>query len=57
MQSVTFLSFLLMVYARFLWKVNGNVQCGNKQFPASRLYDLARSQVDYIMGNNPMGMS
>ncbi|WOL10081.1 endoglucanase 8-like [Canna indica] len=57
MQSVTSLSFLLMVYARYLWKVNGNVQCGNKQFPASRLYDLARSQVDYIMGNNPMGMS
>ncbi|WOL10085.1 endoglucanase 8-like [Canna indica] len=57
MQSVTSLSFLLMVYARYLWKVNGNVQCGNKQFPASRLYDLARSQVDYIMGKNPMGMS
>ncbi|CAL9068098.1 endoglucanase 8-like [Musa acuminata AAA Group] len=56
-QAVTAVSFLLLVYGRHLSNVKGTVTCGNSQFPPSALIDLARSQVDYILGDNPLHMS
>ncbi|KAJ1384578.1 Six-hairpin glycosidase superfamily [Sesbania bispinosa] len=57
LQHVTALSFLLIVYARYMHAVNRVVPCGNEVVDPSRLINLAKSQVDYILGNNPLGMS
>ncbi|CAL9125068.1 endoglucanase 8-like [Musa troglodytarum] len=57
MQVVTALSFLLVVYGRHLSEVNGVVTCGKSTFPPSALIDLAKSQVDYVLGDNPLQMS
>ncbi|OVA03000.1 Glycoside hydrolase [Macleaya cordata] len=59
MQVPAALSFLLLVYARHLNQVNETVLCGNSILAATpgRLISLAKSQVDYILGDNPMNMS
>ncbi|WJX61811.1 cellulase [Trifolium repens] len=57
LQHATSLSFLLIVYARFMKANNKEVQCGNVVAKPSDLINLAKSQVDYILGNNPLGMS
>ncbi|GMP69953.1 hypothetical protein CsSME_00029020 [Camellia sinensis var. sinensis] len=59
MQHVTTLSFLLIVYSRYLYG-HGNisiVHCDNVAVKPSRLIHVAKGQVDYILGNNPSGMS
>ncbi|EPS73295.1 hypothetical protein M569_01458 [Genlisea aurea] len=58
MQHVTSLSFLMLAYSNYLSHANHRVPCGG-QTPAtpSLLKTLARRQVDYILGDNPMGMS
>ncbi|RZC20041.1 Endoglucanase 3, partial [Glycine soja] len=33
------------------------VTCGNEVVDPARLINLAKSQVDYILGKNPLGMS
>uniref|UniRef100_A0A0D9UYD2 Endoglucanase n=1 Tax=Leersia perrieri TaxID=77586 RepID=A0A0D9UYD2_9ORYZ len=55
LQFVTGASFLLMVYADQL--SGAGVQCPAGASPPSELVGLAKSQVDYILGNNPKGMS
>ncbi|GAB4825967.1 hypothetical protein Ancab_008835 [Ancistrocladus abbreviatus] len=60
MQHTTALSFLFLVYARYLSDgANGGraVHCGNVVATPSRLIQVAKSQVDYILGNNPLQMS
>ncbi|KAI3927062.1 hypothetical protein MKW92_049557 [Papaver armeniacum] len=58
MQHSTALSFLLLIYARYLKHGNDIVHCGNNvSATSSRLIELARNQVDYILGSNPMKMS
>ncbi|GAU34882.1 hypothetical protein TSUD_269990 [Trifolium subterraneum] len=57
LQHATSLSFLLIVYARYMQANNKVVQCGNVVAKPSDLINLAKSQVDYILGNNPLGMS
>ncbi|XVF11175.1 hypothetical protein REPUB_Repub08aG0003400 [Reevesia pubescens] len=57
MQHATALSFLLLVYSQYLKKYNGAVRCGNVNAAPSRLQQIAKGQVDYILGKNPMGMS
>ncbi|XP_061340656.1 endoglucanase 8-like [Gastrolobium bilobum] len=57
LQHATSLSFLLIVYARHMQAANKVVSCGNGPANPSRLINLAKSQVDYILGNNPLGMS
>ncbi|KAI3971380.1 hypothetical protein MKX01_008224 [Papaver californicum] len=58
MQHSTALSFLLLIYARYLKHGNDTIHCGNNvSATSSRLIELAMNQVDYILGSNPMKMS
>ncbi|RDY06234.1 Endoglucanase 8, partial [Mucuna pruriens] len=56
-QNPTNLSFLLIVYARYIHAANKTIACANEVADPARLINLAKSQVDYILGNNPLGMS
>ncbi|XP_062092150.1 endoglucanase 8-like [Humulus lupulus] len=58
LQHATALSFLLVAYSRYLNQAKRVVHCGNNIVASpSRLIQVARSQVDYILGNNPTKMS
>ncbi|KAF9617180.1 hypothetical protein IFM89_034331 [Coptis chinensis] len=59
MQHPTALSFLLLIYARYLNHANYKlVDCdGGKATGSQRLIEIANGQVDYILGDNPMNMS
>ncbi|KAH7537878.1 hypothetical protein FEM48_Zijuj03G0139800 [Ziziphus jujuba var. spinosa] len=58
-QHATSISFLLVVYAQYMKAANRTIQC--RVFVAvpssSWLVSLARAQVDYILGSNPLSMS
>lgn len=45
LQHATALSFLLIVYARYMESANKIVQCGNVAVQPSRLINLAKTQV------------
>ncbi|XP_062233147.1 endoglucanase 17 [Phragmites australis] len=55
MQHVTSLSFLLLAYSNYLSHADARVPCGGAS-PA-QLRRVARRQVDYILGDNPLRMS
>ncbi|XP_027911709.1 endoglucanase 8-like [Vigna unguiculata] len=57
LQSVTALSFLLIVYARFMDHAKKTIPCGQETVDSKRLISIAKTQADYILGNNPLGMS
>ncbi|KAK1366667.1 Endoglucanase [Heracleum sosnowskyi] len=57
LQITSSLSFLLVVYAKNLKKANRVVQCEHGAVTPSTLVKLAKSQVDYILGKNPMKTS
>ncbi|XP_074354264.1 endoglucanase 8-like [Apium graveolens] len=57
LQIASSLSFLFVVYARNLKLANRVVQCEHGAVVPSTLVNLAKSQVDYILGNNPMKTS
>ncbi|KAJ4956260.1 hypothetical protein NE237_013043 [Protea cynaroides] len=57
MQHATALSFLLVVYSRYLNQASGVINCGDIVASPSRLIQVAKSQVDYILGQNPLNMS
>ncbi|GAB4840432.1 Esterase/lipase/thioesterase [Ancistrocladus abbreviatus] len=57
MQHVTSLSFLLLVYSNYLSHANHDVPCGEISPSPALLKHLAKRQVDYILGDNPLGMS
>ncbi|CAI9096049.1 OLC1v1032116C3 [Oldenlandia corymbosa var. corymbosa] len=57
MQHVTSLSFLLLAYSNYLSHANKAVPCGETSASPALLKHLAKRQVDYILGDNPMGMS
>ncbi|XP_050226429.1 endoglucanase 18-like [Mercurialis annua] len=58
LQYVTSASMLLLIHSKTLstYRING-VQCGSAHFSPSQIRAFAKSQVDYILGNNPMKMS
>ncbi|XP_059451205.1 endoglucanase 8-like [Corylus avellana] len=56
-QHATALSFLLIVYARYLSQGKRVIHCGEVVATPFRLIQAARSQVDYILGSNPLNMS
>ncbi|KAF0917025.1 hypothetical protein E2562_016326 [Oryza meyeriana var. granulata] len=57
-QFVTSASFLLAVYSDHLAGGDGQaVRCSAGSAQPSELLAFAKSQVDYILGSNPMGMS
>ncbi|GAB2279965.1 Esterase/lipase/thioesterase [Dionaea muscipula] len=57
MQHVTSLSFLLLAYSNYLSHANHNVPCGEISTTPDVLKQLAKRQVDYILGDNPLKMS
>uniref|UniRef100_M1AWG1 Endoglucanase n=1 Tax=Solanum tuberosum TaxID=4113 RepID=M1AWG1_SOLTU len=57
LQYVTSSSFLLLTYAKYLRSNGGAVSCGSSRFPAERLVELGKKQVDYILGDNPAKIS
>ncbi|EEF51539.1 endoglucanase 8 [Ricinus communis] len=57
LQHTTALSFLLLVYSRYLEQSRRVVKCGNVVATPTRLVAVAKGQVDYILGRNPLGMS
>ncbi|KAK6921629.1 Glycoside hydrolase family 9 [Dillenia turbinata] len=57
MQHVTSLSFLLLAYSNYLSHANHAVPCGGTYATPSLLKRLAKRQVDYILGDNPLGIS
>ncbi|KAK3160721.1 hypothetical protein QOZ80_1BG0063520 [Eleusine coracana subsp. coracana] len=57
MQYVTSSAFLLLTYAKYLAFAKQTVTCGGAVVTPQRLRSIARKQVDYLLGSNPMGMS
>ncbi|XP_057550900.1 endoglucanase 8-like [Amaranthus tricolor] len=57
MQHVTSLSFLLLAYSNYLSHSNHQVPCGGISASSTLLKQLAKRQVDYILGDNPLRMS
>lgn len=62
MQHVTSLSFLLLVYSNYLSHADARVPCSSSSSAASaaspvQLRRVAKRQVDYILGDNPLRMS
>ncbi|VFR01602.1 unnamed protein product [Cuscuta campestris] len=56
-QRATSLSFLFLTYGKYLEASKRTVSCGKVVATPARLVQFAKSQVDYILGNNPMKMS
>ncbi|KAG9455081.1 hypothetical protein H6P81_007985 [Aristolochia fimbriata] len=56
MQYVSTAAFLLAVYSDYLPE-SGGVNCPGGRVGSQELLDMAKSQVDYILGSNPMGTS
>ncbi|KAK0582285.1 hypothetical protein LWI29_023730 [Acer saccharum] len=57
LQHSTTISFLLLVYANYLAKTSQSVNCGSVFVTPNSLRLQAKKQVDYILGDNPMGLS
>ncbi|KAK1354260.1 Endoglucanase [Heracleum sosnowskyi] len=57
MQYVTSTSFLLVTYAKYLTSARKVVTCGGSIVTPKKLRMLAKQQVDYLLGDNPMKMS
>ncbi|VAI72776.1 unnamed protein product [Triticum turgidum subsp. durum] len=57
MQHVTSLSFLLLAYANYASHANARVPCGGSSASPVVLRRVAKRQVDYILGDNPLRMS
>ncbi|MCO5562311.1 hypothetical protein L7F22_015937 [Adiantum nelumboides] len=57
MQYVTSAAFSLSVYSDYLSAAGKQLQCPTGPVAPSELLSLAQSQVDYILGKNPLGMS
>ncbi|RZC50981.1 hypothetical protein C5167_019408 [Papaver somniferum] len=57
MQYVTSTSFLMLTYAKYLTKSHKVVTCGGTTFSPRKIRTLAKKQVDYLLGNNPLRMS
>ncbi|XP_048574614.1 endoglucanase 14-like [Triticum urartu] len=57
LQDVTTAMFVLITHADHLAAAKASLQCGGVRLPPAQLVSFARSQVDYILGKNPMKMS
>ena len=58
MQHVTSLSFLLLAYSNYLSHADARVSCGSAAAASPvQLRRVAKRQVDYILGDNPLRMS
>ncbi|KAK5784315.1 endoglucanase 11-like [Gossypium arboreum] len=57
MQYVTTAAFLLTIYSEFLQDSNQNLHCRAGTVDHEEILSFAKSQVDYVLGSNPMNMS
>ncbi|KAF5188569.1 Endoglucanase [Thalictrum thalictroides] len=57
LQYVTSITFLLSTYAKYMMSASHTFKCGNILVTPTTLRKLSQSQVDYILGENPMKMS
>ncbi|GAV69604.1 Glyco_hydro_9 domain-containing protein, partial [Cephalotus follicularis] len=57
LQYTTTATFVSAVYANYLRTAKASIQCPDGVAQPSDLVALAKSQVDYILGSNPKGMS
>ncbi|KAJ6298493.1 hypothetical protein OIU76_019613 [Salix suchowensis] len=57
MQYVSAAAFLLTAYSDHLQASKQRLQCDHGTLDPSEIFKFAKSQVDYILGYNPMGMS
>ncbi|KAH0450496.1 hypothetical protein IEQ34_021188 [Dendrobium chrysotoxum] len=57
LQFVTSASFLLTIFSDYLQSAGQNVKCSSGVVVPSDLFNFAKSQVDYILGDNPRGTS
>ncbi|KAL2524956.1 Endoglucanase 6 [Abeliophyllum distichum] len=57
MQFVTSASFLLTVYSDYLSSAGKSLKCASGNVSPSELLSFAKSQVDYILGDNPRATS
>lgn len=58
LQYVTGASMILFMYSKVLETAGkGEVTCGSVNFSTSKIKAFAKSQIDYILGNNPLKMS
>ncbi|KAI4308370.1 hypothetical protein L6164_031462 [Bauhinia variegata] len=57
MQYVSTATFLLTVYSDFLRNTNQNLSCNGGILSHEEILSFVKSQVDYILGSNPLNMS
>ncbi|PON95165.1 Glycoside hydrolase [Trema orientale] len=57
LQYVTAITFLLSTYSKYMAATRQTFNCGNLFVTSSTLRNLAKKQVDYILGVNPLKMS
>ncbi|KAI3417453.1 Endoglucanase, partial [Psidium guajava] len=57
LQYVTSITFLLTTYSKYMSSTKHTFSCGNMVVTPSTLKYLAKKQVDYILGVNPLKMS
>ncbi|TVU16555.1 hypothetical protein EJB05_40126, partial [Eragrostis curvula] len=57
MQYVSSATFLLTVYADYLGVSHGVLKCPDGEVKPAEIIKFAKSQVDYVLGKNPKGMS
>jgi len=57
LQYVTTTTFLLTTYAKYMAAQKHTFNCGSLSVTPSTLRTLAKKQVDYILGENPLKMS
>ncbi|KAJ6751715.1 hypothetical protein OIU85_002169 [Salix viminalis] len=57
MQYVSAAAFLLTAYSDHLQASNQRLRCDHGTLDPSEIFKFAKSQVDYILGYNPTGMS
>ncbi|KAI4305756.1 hypothetical protein L6164_029103 [Bauhinia variegata] len=57
MQYVSTATFLLTIYSDFLHSTNKKLSCNGGTVNHDEILSFAKSQVDYILGSNPLNMS
>ncbi|MED6156480.1 hypothetical protein PIB30_014699 [Stylosanthes scabra] len=58
LQYTTGSTMVLFIFSKILSRNNiGGIQCGSAHFTATQIRAFAKTQVDYILGKNPMNMS
>ncbi|GMH02794.1 hypothetical protein Nepgr_004633 [Nepenthes gracilis] len=57
LQHATSIVFLMLVYANDLHQASQSLDCGSLIVSPASLCTLAQRQVNYILGENPMGLS